>query len=117
MNPKLHLCYIYLSKVYSLLYDSMCVQKIKNVHSFRKVQSQTVNEKKIQQNPDIFVLIIIHLLADVRRNLLKEIKAMIVKLERCRSPAFMYSKGVYLGSFVFGSKSIAYSVIINILCH
>lgn len=27
----------------------------------------------------------------------------------------MYSKGVYLGSFVFGSKSIAYSVIIDIM--
>lgn len=115
MNPKLHLCYIYLSKVYSLLYDSMCVQKNKNVHNFRKVQSQTANEKKIQQNSDIFVRIIIHLLADVRKNLLKKIKVMIVKLGWCRSPAFMYSKGVYLGSFVFGSKSIAYSVIIDIM--
>lgn len=53
----------------------MCVQKNKNVHNFRKVQSQTVNEKKIQQNSDIFVRIIIHLLADVRKNLLKKIKS------------------------------------------
>lgn len=53
----------------------MCVQKTKNLHNFRKVQSQTVNEKKIQQNSDIFVRIIIHLLADVRKNLLKKIKS------------------------------------------
>lgn len=96
---------------------TVCVYKKTNVHNFRKVQSRTVNEKKIQQNSDIFVLIIIHRLADVRKNLLKKIKVMVVKLGRCRSPAFMYSKGVYLGSFVFGIKSIAYSVIIDVLCH